>query len=126
MIKFHQIFATVALNSLVIVGSMPSVLAETSVRNTLQINAIVVGSCHTTNSNLINQSSLSYRESINHLQVHCMGNNDGNLVKVIVDDLIQLNSLPQTGIKSSSIVGDYIIKTRPRNNYQPSTVMVEY
>lgn len=125
MIKFHQIFATVALNSLVFIGSMPSVLAETSVRSTLQINAIVVGGCHTTNSNLINQSSLSYRESINHLQVHCMGNNDGKLVKVTVDNLTQLNSLPQTSIKFSSIIGDYIIKT-PRNNYQPSTVMVEY
>ena len=126
MIKFHHFFTILASNSLVIVSSMPSVLAEISVRGTLQVTAVIVGTCHTTTSNLINQSGLSYRQSINHLQVYCTGNNNGNLVKVIADNRTQLSSLPQTGIQSSSIVGDYIIKTKFSNNYQPSIVMVEY
>lgn len=126
MIKFHQIFTILASTSLVIVGSMPSLLAETAVHGTLQVTAVVVGTCHTTTSNLIDQSGLSYPQSTNHLQVYCTGNNNGNLVKVIADNQTQLSSLPQTEIQSSSIVGDYLIKTKFSNNYQPSILMVEY
>ena len=126
MIKFYQIFAILASTSLVIVSSIPSVLAETSVRSTLQITAIVVGNCHTTNSNLINLNILPNRQSIDHLQIHCMGNNIGNVVKVTADNLTQLSSVPQTATKPSSIVGDYIIKTKFSNHDRPSTVLVEY